>query len=1167
MGAPMLLAAALAVAISAHGPAAFDADPASAALRSLAQPSALDEARYGCGPIREPRQTYYVSIAGDDARDGLSWGTAWRSIHRGVRALRAGDTLLIGEGEYAEPQIEINVRTPQEGAPGRPIRIMAAPRHRVVVTGAPLIAGFRRASTDPHIYVTDLGHSGFQTVWEADTTIELQRVPSLSLVAELPGTFWHDVAGRGLYVRFSDSRGPAEHGGVRLMLSTEAAKASRVPGAYVEGLGTLNRPRDVRSAIRIHGSYIHLEGLWFKHHCESIVVSSNASFRTGKMPANSRVPFGGHHNTIEDCKFFSTENVGILVTVGARWNLIKGNTSVRGGASGGIMSQSSSDNLFAGNRVFPSTPTVRARGSRIRAAINHYGGGHAPRNHIVGNLLIDAPLSLMWKPASPGAVFEGNVAINGIACTGTRRFGPGERVVVRNNILGSQLSWQGEPLGPGGVHGDWAGPDKAYLNNLYVGKPGSTAFEEARFADPAYQDYRLQSDSPWRGAGVAGFSRGAFAVQDTRVLYVSPSGDDAASGTGARQALGSLAKATAMLRAGDTLYIMAGEYAEPLRLDASGTVDRPIRVRAYGKSKVLVSAIDVNGSNVIVEHVTVHGADADGARVRGADVELTGCLIDGCQRAGVRGVGARGLSLLNCTLVGNEWGLALEAHSTGATIRDSIIAANRGGAAAVSGDSQTGYVAGHNCYFGRGVDDGDVSREVGSVSADPLFVAPSEGDFRLRWDSPAATIAGFALHAGARPVIPKAPEIADVRVVALRSQSACIRWQTPVDDTTGYVQYRKAGARAWRRVEDPTQGTIHGAGLAGLGAGAGYEFRVQAVGRRGGGAASHAGAFTTPATDFKPRVLYLSPDGDDAHDGLSLWAAWRSMRRASSEAGPGDTVLVAAGVYHHPIVPLGRGQPDQRLTFRKHGPGEAVIDAGGFRAPLVKIYSRHYVTVDGFTLVNLPGDGRGGVIRIVGGRGVEILNCRTDRVPRDCGDMLSASNCQDLRIEGNRFWGAGCHLRFHSGCSNVLVRGNTVVQCNFYHATVYGPVHGIRFEHNLWYLPCSPRKNNGNYLIRGNVTGFSSDRNVFFSPYPHQRRIGVFQADGRRVLSVCEDLDAWREKTGHDKHSLWADPLFVDWKQGDFRLRPGSPAASLRAGWPGARDATDTRATAKENAH
>jgi len=61
------------------------------------------------------------------------------------------------------------------------------------------------------------------------------------------------------------------------------------------------------------------------------------------------------------------------------------------------------------------------------------------------------------------------------------------------------------------------------------------------------------------------------------------------------------------------------------------------------------------------------------------------------------------------------------------------------------------------------------------------------------------------------------------------------------------------------------------------------------------------------------------------------------------------------------------------------------------------------------------------------------------------------------------------------------------------------------------------------------------DRNFYFDT----RAAGA----GNRGL---EALDYWR-KRGHDLHSQYADPLFVDPRRFDFRLRPNSPA--LRAGF------------------
>ena len=68
-------------------------------------------------------------------------------------------------------------------------------------------------------------------------------------------------------------------------------------------------------------------------------------------------------------------------------------------------------------------------------------------------------------------------------------------------------------------------------------------------------------------------------------------------------------------------------------------------------------------------------------------------------------------------------------------------------------------------------------------------------------------------------------------------------------------------------------------------------------------------------------------------------------------------------------------------------------------------------------------------------------------------------------------------------------------------------------------------------------TGNISDYNIFY------------RSPGRPLpfwfgwhLTLFKDLAEWQEKTGNDKHSIIAEPLFVNAKEFDFRPAPGSPA-------------------------
>ncbi|HSV99332.1 MAG TPA: right-handed parallel beta-helix repeat-containing protein [Sedimentisphaerales bacterium] len=55
---------------------------------------------------------------------------------------------------------------------------------------------------------------------------------------------------------------------------------------------------------------------------------------------------------------------------------------------------------------------------------------------------------------------------------------------------------------------------------------------------------------------------------------------------------------------------------------------------------------------------------------------------------------------------------------------------------------------------------------------------------------------------------------------------------------------------------------------------------------------------------------------------------------------------------------------------------------------------------------------------------------------------------------------------------------------------------------------------------------------------------GYWNAAGKDVTFVGMSLEQWRQK-GHDRHSVIADPGFVDAKSLDFRLKPDSPALKI----------------------
>lgn len=81
-----------------------------------------------------------------------------------------------------------------------------------------------------------------------------------------------------------------------------------------------------------------------------------------------------------------------------------------------------------------------------------------------------------------------------------------------------------------------------------------------------------------------------------------------------------------------------------------------------------------------------------------------------------------------------------------------------------------------------------------------------------------------------------------------------------------------------------------------------------------------------------------------------------------------------------------------------------------------------------------------------------------------------------------------------------------------------------------------PRAENNPALFSNNV----ADYNVYFRN--NGEGLPFWFNWGEQVWHT---LASWQQETGNDRHSIVADPLFVDPENGDFHLKPGSPAIGI----------------------
>ena len=120
--------------------------------------------------------------------------------------------------------------------------------------------------------------------------------------------------------------------------------------------------------------------------------------------------------------------------------------------------------------------------------------------------------------------------------------------------------------------------------------------------------------------------------------------------------------------------------------------------------------------------------------------------------------------------------------------------------------------------------------------------------------------------------------------------------------------------------------------------------------------------------------------------------------------------------------------------------------------------------------------------------------------------------------------------------ADCLVENNILVESSVYQFDMFmgGSARGNRFVRNIVYY-----KNTNASLLRAKPNSTGGIKQCDYNLY--------WPASGQPLKLVGvpgESWDTWREM-GFDAHSVVADPLFVDPENGDFRLKPDSPAHQL----------------------
>jgi hypothetical protein len=292
--------------------------------------------------------------------------------------------------------------------------------------------------------------------------------------------------------------------------------------------------------------------------------------------------------------------------------------------------------------------------------------------------------------------------------------------------------------------------------------------------------------------------------------------------------------------------------------------------------------------------------------------------------------------------------------------------------------------------------------------------------------------------------------------------------------------------------------------------------------------------------------------GSDENSG-SESAPWRTLEKAFASLGPGETALVKAGIYRGHLTPTGAasGSAAAPKTLAAY-PGHEPLLIGGIRATGLQYWRFRGLTLApvgrdaGFhargASGNLEFEGvvfrdcplGSGMVAENGCFNIQWFHCAFRDNGRahtilDHGLYLKASGCvvaQSL-FAGNSSYG----VQLYPSARDNLIVNNTIV------------ANGLRSSDPRWSGgivvagPASARNRIVNNVVAFN-RGFGA-RTDFAAEGGHIfRRNLVWRNTLTRSGGTFWAISGQVTETG----TLRADPMFVDRRNGDYRLRAGSPA-------------------------
>lgn len=838
---------------------------------------------------------YFISLDGNDSNTGTSESVAFKSIQKGVDILKPGDILTILPGEYLQ-KAEVKCSGTEE----KPITIRGKNKKFCVLKGWENIDGkkFKPLENTKFVYAAEV--EKMYNFIETDSGKMLDPAPSPDDMDFFRASYYYDKTSKRLYVHTSDGKSPEKHSFKITVMGGNLLNLTSVKNVIIKNLSfSGSAPENFRQSqfgfaiMTLKSENILIDNCDFHYNCGGYLDRQ------------------GLKNTIQNCR-------------------LSNNITLWWGEFAQIIFESKSSNCTAIDNI------ITDGGNH---GLRFYGWSTDVRG--IGNIVINDRNGLYYKCTSGKRLSERNVV---------------DQCTMFNY---SDLN-HGRPITD--LWNTFAMPSYVFDdNNTNLIFESS---EKAKFCDTESLDYRLQSDSPFRKKGPDGKDAGAYQFE-ANVFFVSPDGNDSDDGLSVKSAFLTLGKASKELKAGVTLYLLPGIYKEELVVNAKGTKEKPIIIRSRGASlnASILSLTIENAENIKVEKLSISGTKVKNSRnitleriydtngikiVSSKNVQLGYSTIF----SGAKIEKSSGIELYS-SILDSEKGYLLEITQSPDIFMDYDNFINPENKFALFDKNELNSLDAMKKYI-RGMRYCVSSSDCFKIVDGKPYLSPFSVCSGM--DGKGMAIGAFAIWHDL-----SAAEITDVKVNYLSPSSASISWALPNtssvlwrvregwNDARPVLSCLKYGTTPDCNKKIISLGDVfNNVTVSGLEAGKKYYFRIEVpkipeVWRAGEpfplkmvdkfrktwqAGKTEVFSFTTPENLTRPvcRNLYLSPKGLDSNDGLSRDTAWKSLKKASFEVRPGDTVILRDGVYEGTFRPIVSGLPDFKITLKAENCGSAVID-------------------------------------------------------------------------------------------------------------------------------------------------------------------------------------------------------------------------------------------------